>query len=209
MNTLLNHALQSMPMVAILRGITPEECEGVGDVLVQAGFGVIEVPLNSPHPLHSIERLSKRFPQALVGAGTVLTAAQVREVRAAGGQLIVSPNFNVAVVHETLRLRLVSLPGIFTPSEAFAALEAGADGLKLFPAEGASPSMLKAMLAVLPQASAVLPVGGIHAGNLAPWLAAGARGFGVGSNLYTPGKPLNAIAQDAQVLVAAWQALRQ
>jgi 2-dehydro-3-deoxyphosphogalactonate aldolase len=200
-------ALHRLPLVAILRGISPDECEAVGDVLAQAGFGIIEVPLNSPNPLASITRLRTRLPQTLVGAGTVLTAAQVRDVQAVGGQIVVSPNFNAEVVAVTQSLGLVSLPGIFTPTEAFAALAVGATALKLFPAEGASPAALKALLAVLPPGTAVLPVGGIHTQNLGPWRAAGAAGFGIGSNLYKPGKPLTQIAQDAAALVAAWRTL--
>jgi 2-dehydro-3-deoxyphosphogalactonate aldolase len=201
-------ALRQLPLVAILRGLHPNEAVAVGQTLVAAGFALIEVPLNSPKPLQSMALLRAHCPTALVGAGTVLTPAQVREVHAAGGQVIVSPNFDAAVVQEAVRLGLPSLPGIFTPTEAFCALGAGATALKLFPAEGASPSMLKGMLAVLPPSTAVLPVGGIHAGNLEAWRAAGAAGFGIGSNLYKPDKPLARIAQDAQDLVAAWKALQ-
>jgi 2-dehydro-3-deoxyphosphogalactonate aldolase len=200
-------ALQQLPLVAILRDLHPGEAVAVGQSLVGAGFALIEVPLNSPQPLQSIALLRAHCPTALVGAGTVLTPAQVREVHAAGGQIIVSPNFDAAVVQEAVRLGLPCLPGIFTPTEAFGALGAGATALKLFPAEGASPAMLKAMLAVLPPGTAVLPVGGIHAGNLGAWRTAGAAGFGIGSNLYKPGKPLARIAQDAQDLAAAWKAL--
>jgi 2-dehydro-3-deoxyphosphogalactonate aldolase len=139
---------QTLPLVAILRGLTPEEAPAIGEALIGAGFGLIEVPLNSPQPLDSIAQLAAAHPQALVGAGTVLTAAQVREVHAAGGQLIVSPNFDAAVVCEAVALGMVCLPGIATPTEAFGALHAGAHGLKLFPAEAASPAVLKAMLAV-------------------------------------------------------------
>lgn len=195
-------ARQHLPLVAILRGLTPPEADGIGDALVGAGFSLIEVPLNSPEPLASIARLRQRLPTALVGAGTVLTAQQVREVHAAGGELIVAPNFNPEVVAEAQRLGLVSLPGILSPSEAFAALAAGASALKLFPAEAASPAMLKAMLAVLPTGTALFPVGGVSPDTMQPWRDAGAAGFGLGSALYKPGKSAQAVAADAIRFVA-------
>ena len=198
-------AFHAMPLVAILRGLTPAEAPAIGDALAQAGFGLLEVPLNSPQPLNSIALLAQRHPGALVGAGTVLDAAQVREVHAAGGELIVSPNFNPEVVREAVRLGLVCLPGIATPTEAFAALVAGAHGLKLFPAETASPAVLKAMLAVLPVGTLVLPVGGITPLNMAPWRAAGASGFGIGSALYKPGKRATAVQHDAGEFISAYQ----
>lgn len=194
-----------LPLVAILRGLSPQEAPSIGDALTQAGFGLIEVPLNSPQPLESIALLAQAHPDALVGAGTVLTPAQVRDVHAAGGQLIVSPNVDADVVREAVGLGLVCLPGIATPTEAFAALMAGAHGLKLFPAEAASPAVLKAMLAVLPSGTLMVPVGGITAGNMAPWRAAGAHGFGLGSALYRPGKHAEAVRQDAAAFVAAYQ----
>jgi 2-dehydro-3-deoxyphosphogalactonate aldolase len=197
--------LQTLPLVAILRGLTPSEALDVGAALTDSGFGLIEVPLNSPQPLESIAHLSGAFSEALVGAGTVLTPHQVREVHAAGGQLIVSPNFNADVVREAVRLDMVCLPGIATPTEAFAALQAGAHGLKLFPAEAASPAVLKAMLAVLPAGTLMVPVGGISPQNMGPWLAAGALGFGLGSALYKPGKSAEAVRQDAQAFVAAFR----
>lgn len=196
---------QTLPLVAILRGLTPPEAPAIGEALACAGFGVLEVPLNSPQPLDSIGALARAYPRALVGAGTVLTAAQVRQVHKAGGQLIVSPNFNAAVVREALGLGMVCLPGIATPSEAFAALEAGAHGLKLFPAEAASPAVLKAMLAVLPAGSLMIPVGGITPSNMAPWLAAGAHGFGLGSALYKPGQSAGAVQQAAADFAAAFR----
>ena len=198
-------AIQALPLVAILRGLTPAEAPAIGDALLNGGFGLLEVPLNSPQPLDSIALLAHAHPGALVGAGTVLSAAQVRDVFAAGGELIVSPNFNTEVVHEAVRLGLVCLPGIATPTEAFAALAAGAHGLKLFPAEAASPAVLKALLAVLPAGTLVLPVGGITPQNMAPWRAAGAHGFGIGSALYKPGKRAAAVAQDAAEFVAAYR----
>jgi len=195
---------QALPLVAILRGLSPQEAPAIGSALTQAGFGLIEVPLNSPQPLQSIALLAQAHPGVLVGAGTVLTTAQVREVHAAGGQLIVSPNFDGDVVREAVGLGMVCLPGIATPTEAFAALVAGAHGLKLFPAEAASPAVLKAMLAVLPAGTLVVPVGGITPGNMAAWRAAGAHGFGLGSALYRSGKSAEAVRQDAATFVAAY-----
>ncbi|MEO7939910.1 MAG: 2-dehydro-3-deoxy-6-phosphogalactonate aldolase, partial [Burkholderiaceae bacterium] len=167
--------------------------------------GLLEVPLNSPQPLDSIGQLARAHPQALVGAGTVLTAQQVEQVHAAGGQLIVAPNFNAEVVRAAVALGMVCLPGIATPTEAFAALQAGAHGLKLFPAEAASPAVVKAMLAVLPAGTLMVPVGGITAGTMGPWLAAGAQGFGLGSALYSPGKSADAVRQSATAFVAAYR----
>jgi len=197
--------LLDLPLIAILRGLTPEEAPSVGTALVEAGFRLLEVPLNSPRPLDSIARLAQAHPHALVGAGTVLTMSQVRDVQAAGGQIVVSPNVDADVVREAVRLGLVCLPGIATPTEAFAALAAGAHGLKLFPAEASSPAVLKAMLAVLPSGTPVLPVGGITPRNMAPWRAAGARGFGIGSALYKPGSTVAAVRQAAAEFIAAWR----
>ena len=195
---------KKLPLIAILRGITPAEAPSIGDALVSAGFGMLEVPLNSPAPLVSINLLAHQHPGALVGAGTVLTAAQVREVHAVGGELIVSPNFDEDVVREAVRLGLVCLPGIMTPTEAFAALAAGAHGLKLFPAELASPAAAKALLAVLPAGTLLLPVGGISPGNMAAWRAAGAQGVGIGSSLYKPGKSATAVQHDATDFIASY-----
>ncbi len=195
---------KQLPLVAILRGLTPEEAPAIGEALVAAGILLLEVPLNSPRALESIGLLAKQHPQALVGAGTVLTAAQVREVQAAGGELIVSPNFNAEVVTEAVRLGMVCLPGIFTPTEAFGALAAGAHGLKLFPAEMASPGAAKALLAVLPRGTLLLPVGGVSPANMASWKAAGVHGFGIGSALYKPGKAAAAVRQSAIEFVAAY-----
>ena len=194
-----------LPLIAILRGITPAEAADAGAALDGAGFRLLEVPLNSPQPLESINRLARLYPRALVGAGTVLTAAQAREVHAAGGRLIVAPNFHPPVVQEAVRLGMVCLPGITTPTEAFGALDAGAHGLKLFPAEAASPAVLKALLAVLPAGTAVFPVGGISAQNVAAWRSAGACGFGIGSALYKPGKSAAQIGADAAEFAAAWR----
>ncbi|MSP75938.1 MAG: 2-dehydro-3-deoxy-6-phosphogalactonate aldolase [Rhodospirillaceae bacterium] len=198
-------AMRELPLIAILRGLKPAEAADIGEVLVEAGFRLIEVPLNSPQPLDSIAALRKRFPQAMVGAGTVLTVADARDVASAGGELVVAPNFDREVVVETLRLGMVSLPGILTPTEAFAALGAGAHGLKLFPAELASPAVVKALLAVLPQGTPLIPVGGIGAGNLGAWRAAGAAGFGLGSSLYKPGDDAATVRAKAAAIVSAWR----
>ncbi|WP_447746278.1 2-dehydro-3-deoxy-6-phosphogalactonate aldolase [Variovorax boronicumulans] len=202
-----NAAMQALPLVAILRGLSPAEAADVGDAIVEPGFRLLEVPLNSPQPLESIALMRHRFPNALVGAGTVLDAKQVREVHAAGGELIVSPNFNAEVIREAARLGMVCLPGVMTPTEAFGALAAGATGLKLFPAELASPAVVKALLAVLPAGTPVMPVGGIAPDNMGTWRAAGAAGFGIGSSLYKPGKTAAAVREDAQRFVAAWAGL--
>jgi 2-dehydro-3-deoxyphosphogalactonate aldolase len=201
----LSAAMSRLPLVAILRGLTPAEAPAIGQALTTAGFAMLEVPLNSPQPLDSIALLVQAHPGALVGAGTVLSAAQVREVHAAGGRLVVSPNFEAEVVREAARLDMVCLPGILTPTEAFGALAAGAHGLKLFPAEMASPGVVKAMLAVLPTGTALLPVGGVTAENIPLWRAAGAAGCGIGSALYKPGKAAAAVQRDAAAFAAAWQ----
>lgn len=202
-------ALTSLPLVAILRGIRPDEVEAAGDVLVEAGFTLIEVPLNSPDPLVSIERLARRLgDRAIVGAGTVLTPAQVAQVQDAGGAMIVSPNTDIAVIAESARRGMVSLPGYFTPSEAFAALAAGASGLKLFPAEAATPSVIKAQRAVLPKDVPLFAVGGIGPDTMEPWLQAGANGFGLGSALYKVGSSTQEIAANARAFAQSWAALK-
>lgn len=198
-------AMRELPLVAILRGLKPAEADAMGDVLFEAGFRLIEVPLNSPQPFDSIARLRRRLPQAVVGAGTVLTAAEVCDVAAAGGELVVAPNFDRDVVVETVRLGMTSMPGIMTPTEAFAALAAGAHGLKLFPAELASPAVVKAMLAVLPKGTPLIPVGGIAADNLPGWHATGAAGFGLGSSLYTPGDDAATVRAKAATIVSAFR----
>ena len=197
-------AVGALPLVAILRGITPDEVDAVGDALWQAGWRLLEVPLNSPDPVRSIERLARRFPDALVGAGTVRTADEVRQVHDAGGQLVVSPHFDARVVEATVRLGMVSLPGVMTPSEAFAALDRGATALKLFPAEMIQPAAVKALRAVLPPDALLLPVGGITPANIAPYRAAGAGGFGIGSALYKPGMDAPAVAASARAFADAW-----
>lgn len=196
--------LSQCPVVAILRGIEPEEAEAVGAALLDAGIAVIEVPLNSPRPFDSIARLAKLAgDRALVGAGTVLTVQAARESASAGARLVVAPNANALVVAEARRLRMMALPGFATPTEAFAMLDAGADALKLFPSEAFGPAVLRAMRAVLPEGTLVLPVGGVDAGNAAAWLAAGAAGLGVGSSLYKPGLSATQIGARARALVQA------
>ena len=203
-HTKFKTAMARLPLVAILRGLQPLEALAVGQVLVDAGWDLIEVPLNSPQPLQSIATLRKSFPQALVGAGTVLTPEDVRQVQAAGGELIVSPNFNPAVVAEAVRLGMVCLPGVMTASEAFAALAAGASGLKIFPAEMVTPMVLKALRAVLPAETLVLPVGSISPLNMPAFRAAGANGFGIGSALFKPGMTPAQVAESAAGFKAAW-----
>jgi 2-dehydro-3-deoxyphosphogalactonate aldolase len=202
--------LSECPLVAILRGITPEEADLIGEALVDAGFRLIEVPLNSPRPLESITRLVASFgDRAMIGAGTVLDVGQVASVRGAGGTLIVSPNTDERVIAATAAAGMVSLPGFLTPSEAFAALRAGAHALKLFPAEASSPAVLSAQRAVLPAEVPILPVGGIVPERLAPWLAAGAQGFGLGSALYRPGFTASEVRERASRFVAAFEDTRR
>jgi len=184
----LAQRLERFPFVAILRGVHPDEVEAIGQVLIDEGFEIIEVPLNSPSPLDSIRRLAVSFGErALVGAGTVLNPEVVADIASAGGRLVVMPSAEREVVVEAKRLGLLAVPGYATPTEAFAMLRAGADALKLFPAEGSSPEVLGALRAVLPPHTLVLPVGGMSATNWQPWRRAGATGFGIGSALYKPG----------------------
>ncbi|MDE2197674.1 MAG: 2-dehydro-3-deoxy-6-phosphogalactonate aldolase [Rhodospirillales bacterium] len=191
-------------LVAILRGVRPEECEAIGAALEDAGIVAIEVPLNSPDPLDSIARLAGRFgARLLIGAGTVMTPAQVAAIAEAGGRLIVTPHAAPAVVRAAKALGLLACPGFFTPAEAFAMLEAGADGLKLFPAEAGSPAMLRALRAVLPAGTPVLPVGGMDPATLPPWRDAGAAGFGIGSAIYRPGDRPASVHAKALALRAA------
>jgi len=192
------------PLLAIIRGVEPEDVEAIGDALVEAGIGIIEVPLNSPRPFDSIARLARRLSgRALVGAGTVLRVEEVAEVATAGGGIIVSPNTDPAVIRATVRAGLVSAPGYFTPSEAFIAIEAGAHALKLFPAEAAPPAVVKAQRAVLPRALPLIVVGGISPDKMAAYRAAGADGFGLGSSLYVPGRSAGEVADRATDFVAA------
>lgn len=200
--------LREMPLVAILRGIDPNEAASVASLLVEAGFRIVEVPLNSPEPLLSIERMAECCgDEALIGAGTVLDPALVGPVADAGGRLIVMPNCHAGVIRAAKAAGLTVMPGVMTPTEAFAALELGADALKLFPAEILSPAAVKAFRAVLPPATRLVAVGGIEPGNMAGYWQAGAAGFGVGSALYKPGKPLAEIAADARAFVAAMREL--
>jgi 2-dehydro-3-deoxyphosphogalactonate aldolase len=200
---LLHRYLDECPLVAIVRGVTPDEAEAIGDAIFESGMRIIEVPLNSPEPLKSIERLARKFGETmLVGAGTVLHPDEVKQVGDAGGRILVSPDTNIEVIAATAAAGLVSSPGYFTPSEAFAAIRAGATALKLFPAEGASPALLKAQLAVLPKDIPVLAVGGIKPDNMRPWLDAGATGFGLGGGLYKPGQSVADTLLKARAYVA-------
>lgn len=195
---------EACPLVAIIRGVEPEQVEAIGDALVGAGIRIVEVPLNSPRPLDSIARLARRLEgRALVGAGTVLHVDEVAEVAGAGGGLIVSPGTNPDVIRATVRAGLVSSPGYFTPSEAFMAIAAGAHALKLFPAEAAPPAMVKAQRAVLPRSIPLIVVGGIGPDRMAAYFAAGADGFGLGSALYKPGMAAAEVAERAAGFVAA------
>jgi 2-dehydro-3-deoxyphosphogalactonate aldolase len=200
--------LDPLPLIAVLRGITPEEIPAVGATLVDHGFRLIEVPLNSPRPFESIRRLANDFgDRCLIGAGTVIDVSDVAKVRDARGALIVMPHADAAVIRETKRQQMLCLPGVATVTEAFAALAAGADGLKMFPAEALSAAALKAWRAVLPKDVLVFPVGGIRPETLAPYWAAGANGFGTGSNLYSPGASTASIASAAAALAASFRAL--
>ena len=199
------HALRTLPLVGILRGLTPAEALPVGEALTSTGWTLIEVPLNSPQPLQSIEVMGGAFPNALVGAGTVLSPHDVRNVHAAGGRLVVSPNFNATVVQEAVRLGMVCLPGVMTATEAFAALDAGATGLKLFPSEMITPAVVKALRAVLDADTLLLPVGGITPDNMGAYRAAGASGFGIGSALYRPGMEVSMVRENAMNFIAAYE----
>jgi 2-dehydro-3-deoxyphosphogalactonate aldolase len=201
--------LDRLPLVAILRGITPEEVLPIGHALADAGFTIVEVPLNSPRPLESIALLRQALgDDVLVGAGTVTTVEAVGAVAAAGGQIIVMPHSDPAVVRAAKAAGLICTPGISTPTEGFAALANGADALKLFPAEMLTPAVLKAMRSVFPRETLFLPVGGITPENMAAYVAAGAAGFGLGSALYRPGATAAEVASKARVFVRAWDALR-
>jgi len=204
----LSTYIASLPLVAVLRGITPEEIAPIGDVLVEAGFRVLEVPLNSPRPFESISALAKRFGhRCLTGAGTVRDPADVARILDAGGKLVVMPHADLAVVREAKRAGALVLPGVATPTEAFSALDAGADGLKMFPAEGLPPAVLKAWRAVLPKSALVFPVGGIRPESMAAYWEAGASGFGTGSNLYRPGASAGDVRAVATSYAAAFRQL--
>lgn len=202
----LASVIADLPLIAILRGIAPDEVLGIGEALVDAGFLCLEVPLNSPEPFDSIGRLQTHLgDRALIGAGTVLTPQDVARVGDAGGRLIISPNADPDVITATKAAGLTSLPAFATPTEAFAALKAGADGLKLFPAEAASPKVLQALRAVLPKSAPVFVVGGVAPDSLKTWRAAGATGFGLGSALYRPGFTAAEVGARAKAFVQAWR----
>ncbi|MEX5573296.1 2-dehydro-3-deoxy-6-phosphogalactonate aldolase [Pseudomonas lijiangensis] len=205
---MLKQALQENGLVAILRGLRPEEAPAIGEVLYQAGFRVIEVPLNSPQPYDSITLLRQYLPaDCLIGAGTVLTPEQVHQVKEAGGQVIVMPHSDPEVLRAAKAAGLFLSPGVATPTEAFAALGEGADVLKLFPAEQMSPAVVKAWLAVLPAGTVLLPVGGITPQNMKDFLDAGVKGFGLGSGLFKPGMSVADVEQRAKAYVSAWREL--
>lgn len=200
--------MERMPLIAILRGIKPTEASEVARTLVDVGFTIIEVPLNSPEPYDSIRAIADECGNdALVGAGTVMSPQQVRDVKAAGGRLIVMPHSDAEVIVAAKTEGMIAAPGIMTPTEAFTALKNGADALKLFPAEASPPKVLKAMLAVLPAGTSVVPVGGIDPDNLASYWNVGAKGFGLGSTLYKPGKAIDEITSDASRFVEKMQEL--
>lgn len=204
----LNKALDHLPLIAILRGLEPEQALGVGNILIDAGFRVIEVPLNSPKPLESIERLVDAFSdRAIIGAGTVLRANDIGDVAKAGGRLVVMPHADTSLIRKADHLGLFCIPGVATPTEAFAALDAGADSLKMFPAETLPPQVVKAWRAVLRPPIKLLPVGGITPDNMAAYIEAGASGFGLGSALFKPDMPLATIADNAQAFAQCCRVL--
>lgn len=205
----LHDALKECNLIAILRGIKPEEVEAVGETLIEAGWRILEVPLNSPDPLKSIEKLQKRFgDKALIGAGTVLTPAQVADVAATGSKVIISPNANLSVIEASVAKGMVSLPGVATPTEAFAAIGAGATGVKAFPAEAIPPYVIKAWKAVLPKDIPVLAVGGVTPDNMKAFVDAGAAGFGIGGSLYKPGDSAEVVGAKAKQFIEAMRAIR-
>jgi 2-dehydro-3-deoxyphosphogalactonate aldolase len=205
----LHDYLAELPLIAILRGLKPENAEAVGHALVEAGFRIIEVPLNSPEPFRSIEILARTMPRnVLVGAGTVLDPEQVNGIRDVGGRLIVMPHADLDVIRRAKDQDLICTPGVATPTEAFAALKAGADAIKIFPAEAVPPAVVKAWRAVLPKDAIVVPVGGIKPDNMKPYVDAGANGFGLGSALFTPAMSVDEIGRKARDFASAWQALR-
>ena len=206
MSPRLHAAMAKLPLVAILRGVTLGEAPAIAEALLAEDFDLIEIPLNSPDPFASVAAVRRMAPErGFVGAGTVLTVAEVEAVAKAGGDLIVTPNTNGDVIARAKALGLACLPGAATPSEAFAALAAGADGVKAFPAEMISPAVVKAWRAVLPKGTAILPVGGINPDNMAPYVKAGAAGFGLGSALYKPGDTVATVRANAAAFREAWR----
>jgi 2-dehydro-3-deoxyphosphogalactonate aldolase len=204
----LHDAIAAMPLIAILRGVDPGEVEDIGAALVEAGFRIIEVPLNSPDALRAIAVLARKFGNlALIGGGTVMTAEAARDVVGAGGNLVVMPHSHADVIRAAKDAGAWCLPGVATPTEGFAAIAAGANGLKFFPAEGLPPAVLKAWKAVFPADLPFFPVGGITPQNMAGYVAAGAAGFGTGSSLYKPGMSAQEIGRRAGAFVAAWRAI--
>ena len=204
--TALDDALDSFPLIAILRGLQPDRAIDVGERLMEAGFSVIEVPLNSPEPLKSIERLADTFgDQVIIGAGTVLQSSDISDVARAGGRLIVMPHADLNLIRQADHLGLFCIPGVATPTEAFAALSAGADALKMFPAEALPPAVVKAWRAVLRPPIRLLPVGGITPASMATYLEAGASGFGLGSALFKPDLSLSTLAENARAFADAFR----
>lgn len=201
--------LNTLPLVAILRGLRPDEAVAVGEKLVEAGFRIVEVPLNSPEPFDSIRKMVQALgSRAIVGAGTVLNVADVETLHAVGGQICISPNTNTDVIRRAKALGMISFPAFFTPTEAFLAIDAGADAIKLFPAELAGTTGLKAMKAVLPKTIPVFPVGGVNPDNMKDFIAAGAAGFGIGSAVFKPGDTPDEVYKKARAFVEAWQAIQ-
>jgi 2-dehydro-3-deoxyphosphogalactonate aldolase len=204
MTEMLRDCLRRLPLIAILRGMKPEEAPWVLEALVAAGFAILEVPLNSPRPLESIAYLVRHAPPGvLIGAGTVLTEAEVAGVTATGAKLVIAPNYAAPVIAAAKAHGLIALPGVATPTEAFTALAAGADGLKMFPGELLPPAAVKAWRAVLPKEALLIPTGGVTPDNVAAYRAAGADGFGIGSALYKPGVSRDELAQNATAFVTA------
>jgi len=201
-------ALATLPLVAILRGLRPDEALGVGEMLLRAGFKVLEVPLNSPDPFDSIAAMAAAFKgRAIVGAGTVLKVADVERLAEVGGQICISPNANADVIRAAKAVGLISFPAFFTATEAFAAIDAGADALKLFPAELAGPKGLKALKAVFPKTMPVFPVGGISADNMIDYIEVGAKGFGIGTSVFKPGDTPEIVYKKAKAFTDAWARL--
>lgn len=196
------------PLIAILRGVRPDEVVAVCHALERAGVAIVEVPMNSPEPLVSIGKLAETFgDRLLIGAGTVMTPEMVREVHAVGGRLLVTPHADPELVRTAKALGMMAAPGFFTPAEAFSLLRAGADCIKLFPAEGSNPAALKGMRAILPPGTLTVPVGGVAVENIPAWTEAGAAGFGIGSSIYKPGDTPEIVEKKARALVAAVKAL--